>query len=403
MAETPRPILDFTGACLDCGQRRVTLPAPEPDLGDDFDWRARDYDAIRLGMLEELVARFPERLRWNPADLEVVLVEALAALLDQLFDMADRVTAEAYLETARRPESVRRLLQFIGYDAVRLADLQDDPETQPDGRTAVQKLERLWSEQPALMERSRREGPRAVHDQHRMVTLDDYTTRLEEHPIVMRAAARAQWTGSWMTLVVAVVLPWPGARLDAWPNDVLIVEQNRTRLNDRTRTAIERFHAERGVPLPPLTVEPPPTPRTVLQVYVDAYRMVGQEVVLLDAEPVGIALELVVTVAATYFQSEVRRAVMDALGTQPGGFFAPGRLRFGEDLHASDIFQALLRLEGVENVCLSLFKRVGAQYYDLSATGLIALQGLEIAVCDNDPAHPERGYLRLSFYGGLRG
>jgi len=392
MAETPRPILDFTGACLDCGQRRVTLPAPEPDLGDDFDWRARDYDAIRLSLLEELVARFPERLRWNPADLEVVLVEALATLLDQLFDMTDRVTAEAYLETARRPESVRRLLQFIGYDAVRLADLQDDPETQPDGRTAVQKLEQLWSEQPALMERARREGPRAVHDQHRMVTLDDYTARLEEHPIVMRAAARAQWTGSWMTLVVAVVLPWSGARLD-----------DSGAFDERTRTAIERFHEERGVSLPPLTAVPPPTPRTVLQVYVDAYRMLGQEVMLLDAEPVGIALELVVTIAATYFQSEVRRAVLDALGTQPGGFFAPGRLRFGEDLHASDIFQALLRLEGVEHVCLNLFKRVGAQYRNLSDSGLITLQGLEIAVCDNDPARPERGYLRLSFYGGLRG
>src|SRR4051812_50132952 len=82
-------------------------------------------------MMEELAARVPERQRWTPADLETVLVEALAAVLDQLSDRADRVAAEAYLPTARRPESVRRLLQYIGYDAVRAAlaagDIQPDP------------------------------------------------------------------------------------------------------------------------------------------------------------------------------------------------------------------------------------------------------------------------------------
>ena len=81
----------------------------------------RDYDGFRLFMLEELAARFPERTRWTPADMEVVLVEQLAALLDQLSDMLDRIAGEGYLETARRPDSVRRLLGLIGYDAVKMA------------------------------------------------------------------------------------------------------------------------------------------------------------------------------------------------------------------------------------------------------------------------------------------
>src|SRR5262249_16252966 len=126
MAETPVARLEFKGRCPDCGERRVDLPPSQPDLGDDFAWHPPASDAIRLAMIEELAARFPEPSRWTPADLEVVVIEALAAGLDQLSDMADRVSAEAYLETARRPESVRRLLGFIGFDAATLARLHDD-------------------------------------------------------------------------------------------------------------------------------------------------------------------------------------------------------------------------------------------------------------------------------------
>ena len=119
MADLREPVLKFVaGGCPDCGERGVTLPRPLPAVGDDFDWRARDYDGLRRSMLEELAARFPERRRWTPGDMEVVLVELLAAALDQLSDMSDRVAAEACLDTARNPRSVRRLLELTGYDAV---------------------------------------------------------------------------------------------------------------------------------------------------------------------------------------------------------------------------------------------------------------------------------------------
>src|SRR5262249_56577194 len=95
---------------------------------------------------------------WTPADLEVVVIEALAAGLDQLSDMADRVSAEAYLETARRPESVRRLLGFIGFDAATLARLHDDPPSQPGALRKEEKLDQLWTDDPTLMERARRGG-----------------------------------------------------------------------------------------------------------------------------------------------------------------------------------------------------------------------------------------------------
>ena len=392
MAETPLPALNFHGRCPDCGARQVALPSALPLIGDDFNWQARDYDSIRYAMLEELAARFPERTRWTPADLEVVLVEVLATILDQLSDMADRVATESYLETARRPESVRRLLKFIGYDAVRLARLKDEPEFKPNRLTAEQQLDRLWSENPAMMEQARRAGPRSIHDQHRMVTVGDYTARLEEHPIVMRAAAKVRWSGSWMTLRTAVILPWPNTTLD-----------DEIGFSKEIQEKVAEFHEVRGLNVPDWEATPKPTYRMILRPYLDAYRMTGQEVVLDDAVPVGIILHLSVQLAEGYFQSEVRRAIDTTLSTRPDGFFEPGRLRFGEDLHVSDFFQALMDLDGVENVCVNRFKRMGGQYLDQSTSGRIQLSGLEIAVCNNDTEHPDQGYYHLSLYGGRKG
>jgi hypothetical protein len=133
--------------------------------------------------------------------------------------------------------------------------------------------------------------------------------------------------------------------------------------------------------------------------------MTGQEVFLHDAEPVGINISLSVQVAGNYFQSEIRRAVLEALGTGLGGFFAPGRLQFGEDLHVSDIVETVMALDGVEALCLNRFKRVGKRYADQSDApdGRIQLQGLEIAVCDNNPQEPARGLIRVVLHGGRRG
>lgn len=399
MAEAPQVSLSFPGGCPDCGQRQVRLPEPLPAVGDDFDWRVRDYDGFRLAMLEELAARFPDRTRWTPADLEVVMAEVLAAVLDQLSDQLDRVTAEATLETARRPESVRRHLALLGYDAVRIAlargqiallpgEDADHPVTGPAVREALrQRLLAYWFANPSAMEEARKAGPRSVHDQHRMVTTADYALRLEEHPLVLRAQARERWTGSWTTIEVALVLVGD-APLDV-ARPAALAE------------AVRRFHAERAIPLP----EGPPAPsiRTVLTAYLDAYRMVGQEVTLIDAVRVPIAFALSVRVASNFFQSEVRRALGEALGTGPEGFFRPGRLRFGEDLFASDLIAAAMAVDGVESVCLNRFRRLGAQFADQVASGRITLAGIEVATCDNDAEHPERGYYRLTLHGGLKG
>lgn len=391
MANTPIPKLIFEGVCPDCGQRKVDLPKPLPDVGDDFDWQVRDYDGFRIFMLEELAARFPERTRWTPADMEVVLVEILAALADQLSDMLDRIATEGYLATAKRPESVRRLLSLIGYDAIRLAqarNLIDPAETDPVKLRAL--LESYWFRNPAEMEYARREGPRKIFTQRRMVTLDDYASRMEEHPLVLRATATQQWGGSWFIVHVALV-NWQNTELDASP----------VAFPDRLKTEIDIFHKEQGLCPPDWSADP--SIRSILRPYVDSRRMVGQEVLLRDAIPVGISISISLRVKPGYFRSEVRAGAIDALGMGPGGFFNPGRLRFGEDIHSSELVQTLMALDGVAHVCINRFKRIGTQFADQTETGRIELKGMEVAVCDNDPTRPERGHYRLVLHGGLPG
>ncbi len=389
VAELASPVLRFhDDGCPDCGERHIELPSPLPKVGDDFDWQLRDYDGYRRFMLQELVARFPERTRWTAADMEMVLVELLASALDQLSDMLDRISAEAYLETARRPESVRRLLSMIGYDAVEVAKDTGQISGVETGSTLAEQLDGLWLRNPHLMDKARSAGPRSIHTQHRMVTTADYSTRMEDHPLVERAHARSAWTGAWPTMFVTLV-GWEGIALD----------------DELTEAGLERADPfRRRHDLPDL---PEPgsgvTLRTVLRPYVEALRMVGREVVMEDAVPVPVMMSLSIGVADNFFQSEVRQAVDLVLGTGAGGFFHPGRLRFGEDLFVSDIIEVLMAEDGVATVCLNRFKRLGSQFPDEADAGRIVLEGTEIAVCDNDATQPQRGYYRLFLHGGRKG
>ncbi|THB63376.1 MAG: hypothetical protein D6B27_12395 [Gammaproteobacteria bacterium] len=395
MADSPIPELVFEGRYPDCGKRIVELPDNLPDIGDDFNWQCRDYDSFRLAMMEELIARFPERNRWTPADIEIVLIEALSAILDLQSDKLDRSTVEAFLETARRPDSVRKLLKIIGYDALSLAISNKEPpfenlDEEIDSEQAIAKFDSYWLNNPAEMEKAKRVGVRSIHDQHRMVTLNDYQIRVEEHPLVLRAHSWSEWSGSWVRIKVAVI-PWQREKLD----------NEGVEYNDRIRTEINNFHNSREIFCPDLTVNP--TIRAVLMPYVDAYRMVGQEVQLCEADEVGIYMSLTVTVNENYFQSEVQYALHQALGTGRGGFFEPGRLQFGEDLFAGDIFETLMNIDGVDNVYIDKFKRAGTVFRDQSESGRIVLNGLEVAVCDNDSNDPRRGYYSIKLQGGRRG
>lgn len=399
MADLSEENLKFENGCPDCGERRAVLPPPLPGVPDDFDWKARDYDSLRLFMMQELAHRFPERRRWTPADMEVVVVELLAAALDRASHAIDAVQGERFLATARRPQSVRRLLKLIGYDAAgRVHDETLDrlPPTEPGViESREEQLERLWRLEPALMEKARSEGPRLIAEQRRMVTLQDHEDVLGMHPVVSRAQARLVWTGAWNTILVSVLLE-SDRQLDA----ALPVPGDGEEA-DRLWQAIETFHRDQNLPLP--TDAGAPTPRQLLRIVIERRRMIGSEVFLEAAKPAPVTFTLSVRIEPGYFRSEMRQALADVFSPDEGGFFEPGRLDFGEDLFASDIIEAVMAVDGVAVACLNRFKRVGSGWPDRTADGFLAIEDDEYVQCLNRRGDPTKGYFRLVMHGGEAG
>ena len=399
MAELAEPVLEFDGGCPDCGERVAVLPIPLPGVEDDFDWSARDYDSFRLFMMQELASRFPERRRWTPADMEVVIVELLAAALDRASHAVDRVQGERFLDSARRPESVRRLLKLIGYDAaLRIPPqiLAARPEVDPG-----QKVEGYWRDNIGAMEAARAEGPRLIAEQNRMVTLGDHADVLETHPLVALARARLVWTGAWQTILLSVLLE-EDKDLDGALDDGAVAEPEfPSNLRRELWDEVVRYHKERRLPLPP--IGPGLTPRNILRGVIEEYRMIGTEVFLEPAKSAAINITLSVRARPGYFRSELKQALAQVFSADQGGFFELGRLDFGEPLYASDVIEAAMTVEGVAVACLNLFRRVGRGFEDQSGDGLIEVAPDEFIECRSVRASPESGMLRIVVNGGEAG
>lgn len=412
MAEAPsktlifrRPDPDAAPGCSECGERVVDLPGRLPVIEDDFDWLVRDYDSFRLFMMEELAHRFPRRKRWSPADVEVVIVELLASQMDRLSHALDVVYAERFLATAQRPESVRRLLALIGYDAIART-----PETAfdrlppaPYPESPAERLERFWTLFPDRMEAARAEGPRRIGEQHRMVTLADHAARMMAHPLCERAQARLVWTGAWNTILISVLLQ-EAARLDDplhAPGGGAGALDRPSALTEAEWDAVVTYHRDEGLPLPPVTEEL--TRRHILRIPIERYRMIGSEVFLEDAARVPITFWLSVKVKPGYFRSEIRNSLMSVFAADPGGLFEPGLLGFGENVHASNLIEAAMAVEGVETACLNRFKRMGEAEPDRTDAGYIEIAADEVAICLNAPGAPEMGVFEITVLGGETG
>jgi hypothetical protein len=176
-----------------------------------------------------------------------------------------------------------------------------------------------------------------------------------------------------------------------------------TTYSTELQAKVINFHEGAGVAPPEFEPTGLPTLRMILRPYIDALRMVGQEVILRDPVYIGIYMSISVKIGPHHFQSEIRHAIAEVLGHGPQGFFMPGKHGFGEDLYVSDVIEALMQLDGIKHVCLNKFKRVGDQYLDRVKAGFIALHGLEVVRCDNDAANAVNGYYRLKLHAGRRG
>ncbi len=98
---------------FDC--RPVRQCPAEPAAAPDIDYLAKDYGSFRRLMLDRLSQLVPGWRERTAADLGVTLVELLAYTADHLSYWQDAVATEAYLQTARRRPSLRRLARIVDY------------------------------------------------------------------------------------------------------------------------------------------------------------------------------------------------------------------------------------------------------------------------------------------------
>lgn len=386
----PKLTLDFVqdSAGNWSAQRRVeNLPQELPDCPDDFDWKQRDWDSFRFAMLSDLKRAFPQRTDWSISDLETVLVEILGFGLDMLSDKADRIMNESFLETACDADRIKLFTDFIGYNPyTRLP-----PE--------VSDVADYWRSNPHEMNLARRYAPMEIISQERMVTPNDYAQCLTRHPLVEQCLVSLSWDGSTQVMTTAFILSG-GLKLDTVLDGHHIVEDLKQSIA-AFHKALDFSEQRSGIYwMPDLTDEL--TPRMLIERYVNLYRMAGQKVRLLDAREVGVDIKLHVTIQPNFYCSEVMYEVKRTMNDEPGGFFEPGRLGFGEDITIGDIMEWVMSVDGVANVRADQLKRSG-NWPDLTAGGVITLKNNEYAVIRNSLGVVPVGKLTLTFSGGIKG
>jgi hypothetical protein len=214
---------------------------------------------------------------------------------------------------------------------------------------------------PESIEHVRQSAPSAFRRQERAVTAEDYAEVAGRHRQVQRAAATFRWTGSWRTVFVTA-----------------------DRLGGRT--VDPEFEEE-------------------LRGHLERYRMAGHDIEVDAPRQVPLEIEMKVCVAAGYFRSDVKAALIEALGSGSmadgrRGFFHPDNFTFGQPVYLSQLYAAAHRVAGVSSVEFIAFRRLGRGDDDGLESGVLRMGRLEIARLDNDRNFPENGVMRITVGGG---
>lgn len=115
LAQAPFTFTANGSADLDCA---APVPScPEPDVVQvPIDYLAKDFSSFQQALSEFSVQRYPAWVERSEADLGVMLMEALAAMADELSYYQDRVLAESTLATATQRLSIVRLARLVDYE-----------------------------------------------------------------------------------------------------------------------------------------------------------------------------------------------------------------------------------------------------------------------------------------------
>jgi hypothetical protein len=197
--------------------------------------------------------------------------------------------------------------------------------------------------------------------QERAITMQDYVNVAESNPQIEDAAAVARWTGSWYTIFITA---------EPLNNGPL------------TKPVLRSLYKSEN-----------------------AYRLAGQDVYIKPPEYVSLQIKLAVCVDPEYFQSDVEKALLQALGsgTLPDGtpaFFAPQNFELGGTVYLSPIYAAARAVAGVQTVQAKVFEPQGQNTKMYLRKGYIPMGAFQVARMDNDPSLPDHGRLTLSMQGG---
>jgi hypothetical protein len=205
---------------------------------------------------------------------------------------------------------------------------------------------------PEAIDRVKFLAPEAFrHDLPRAVRPDDYARLAEGLSWVQKANASFRWTGSWLTVFVAV-----------------------DPLGSYSLTASQRAE---------------------LEDLLDCVRQVGRDVVVLEPDYVDLDLSIRVCAKPGYYGPQVEAAVVEAL-TGTGGFFDPDNFTFGTPLRRTRLEAAIQAVDGVaavRKVAIRVRDLTGWETFERAVFSVGVGQIVRVA---NDRRYPERGTLWVS-------
>ncbi len=219
---------------------------------------------------------------------------------------------------------------------------------------------------PETRQHARRTGPASFLTPLVAVTTADYQAAamaltIDDAAPIQRAKATFRWTGSWLTVTLAVD----------------------PRGSDTVRAAV----------------------RQALLAYLDTRRLAGYDLELVPAVYVPIDLVVEFCTADGFRSADVEQELLlalsdDVLRDGKRGAFHPDELTFGDRLFVSRLDAAILRVPGVASaeivrLCRSRSPRATEETVANLRRGYLQVADDEIIRLDNDRNVPENGTLRL--------
>jgi hypothetical protein len=139
--------------------------------------------------------------------------------------------------------------------------------------------------------------------------------------------------------------------------------------------------------------------------HIERYRLAGYDLVLDLPRYISLEIDMRVCVEPGYFREDVKEALLDVFsnGRRADGrqaVFHPDQFTFGQPVYLSRIYEAAMKVDGVQDVYVTKLQRQGQDNSDARDEGRLVLGRLEIARLDNDPNFPDHGILRIEMGGG---